>query len=555
MTTANEVVTGDILQGVIRDAADLVMSTAGVTLGPEGMPVIMSKSFGPPEITKDGYKVMNSLKPKNPRISKMLELLRQATSQSNEQSGDGTTTASILVSQMLKLSSKHIAAGRARMKLRTGIELARDKVLAEIKVIAKKISSQDEITQIGTISANGDVLIGKKIAEAMDKVGKEGVITVEEGKGLEEFSVSVVKGMVFDRGYMSPYFVTNAEKMVAEFDNPYILLLNKKISSIQSLVPLLESVAKANRSLVIIAEDVEGEAMTTCVINKLRGGLKIATVKAPGFGDRRAAMLEDIRILTGAKYVVSDDLGITLESITLGDLGSAKTVTITKDNTTIVEGDGDQSDVDARVDHLRNAISETSSDYDKEKLQERLAKLAGGVAVLKVGGSTDVEMKERKDRVEDALHATRAAVEEGIVPGGGATLLYLTKVLEELESSDDDEASGINIVKEALKAPIAQIVANCGGDSSVIINYLLEKGDVNHIFDARKHEYTNAFKAGIIDPAKVVRVALESAASVASVLATTDVLVVDLPEDKNDSSSGADMPNPGMGGMGGMGGF
>ena len=552
MTTANEVVMKDVLQGVIRDSADLVMSAAGVTLGPEGRPVIMSKSFGAPEITKDGYKVVNSLKPKNARIAKIVELLNQATSQANEKAGDGTTTATLLVGEMLKQSSKHIAAGRARMKLRAGIERARGRVISEIKSIAKQISSQEEISQIGTISANGDSVIGKKIAEAMEKVGKEGVITVEEGKGLDEFSVSVVKGMVFDRGYLSPYFVTDREKMIVEFDNPYVLLLNKKISSIQPLLGLLETVLKANRPLVIIAEDVEGEALTACVLNNMRGSLKIAAVKAPGFGDKRAAMLEDIRVLTKANYVISDDLGLDLEKIILSDLGSAKSITITKDETTIVDGAGDQSAIDARIANIKSNIDSSSSEYEKEKLQERLAKLAGGVAVLKVGGSTDVEMKERKDRVEDALHATRAAVEEGIVAGGGATLLYITKLLDQLDSEDDDEAAGVKIVRDALKAPIHQIVENCGEEPSVIIDKLLEKDDHNWIFDARKHEYTNAFEAGIIDPAKVVRVAIESASSVASVLATTEVMVVDLPSEDDNSSSGGDHAAHGMGGMGGF---
>lgn len=553
MSNTNEVIRGEELQAVIRDASDLVISTAGITVGPEGRPVIMSKAFGAPEITKDGYKVVNSLKPKDHRIAKIVELLNQATSQANDKAGDGTTTATLLVGAMLKKASTHIAAGRARMKLRSGIEHARDEVIAQIAKFSKKISSQAEIAQIGTISANGDVSVGSKIAEAMEKVGKEGVITVEEGKGLNEFSVSVVKGMVFDRGYLSPYFVTNGEKMTVEFENPYILLLNKKISSIQPLLALLEAILKSGRPLVIIAEDVEGEALTACVLNKLRGGLKIAAVKAPGFGDRRAAMLEDIKVLTGAKNVISDDLGLKLEDMSVNDLGSSKTITITKDETTIVGGAGDRSDIDNRINQIRNDMKNTSSEYDKEKLQERLAKLAGGVAVLKVGGSTDVEVKERKDRVEDALHSTRAAVEEGIVAGGGATLLYITKMLDNLNSTDDDEAAGIKIVKDALKAPIAQIIENCGEESSVIINCLLEQSDTNRIYDAKKHEYTDAFKAGIIDPAKVLRVAIESACSVASVLATTEVLIVDIPSDDDNASSGGGAP--GMGGMGGMGGF
>ena len=555
MSNTNEIVRGEELQHVIRGAADLVVFTAGITIGPEGRPVIMDKSFGAPEISKDGYKVMNSLKPKDRRIAKIVQLLNQATSQANEKAGDGTTTATLLVGEMLRKASTHIAAGRARMKLRLGIERARDKVIAQIKELSKKVSSQEEISQVGSISANGDHTIGKTIAEAMQKVGKEGVITVEEGKGLSELSVSVVKGMVFDRGYLSPYFITNGEKMIVEFDNPLIILLNKKISSVAPLLPILEAILKTNRPLLIIAEDVEGEALSACVVNKLRGGLKVAAVKAPGFGDRRAAMLEDIRILIGAKHVISDDLGINMEDLIVGDLGSAKTVTITKDTTTIVGGAGDDANIDARIKHIKLSMEDTSSDYDKEKLQERLAKLAGGVAVLKVGGATEVEVKERKDRVEDALHATRAAVEEGVVAGGGATLLYITKALDELDSEDDDEAAGIKIVRDALKAPITQIVQNSGEDASVILNKLLEQNDHNLIFDARKCEFVDAFKAGVIDPGKVVRIAVESAASVASVLATTEVMIVET-QDEDDNAGG--MPAGGahgMGGMGGMGGF
>ncbi len=551
MSSANEVVRGEELQDVIRSAADLVMSTAGVTVGPEGKPVIMSKSFGAPEITKDGYKVVNSLKPKEARIAKIVELLNQATSQANEKAGDGTTTATLLVGEMLRKASSHIAAGRARMRLRIGIERARDKVIARIHELARKVSSQEEIAQIATISANGDKIIGAKIAEAMEKVGKNGVITVEEGKGFG-LSLSVVKGMVFDRGYLSPYFATNKEKMIVEFENPYLLFVNKKVSSIVPFVSLLEVVLKSGRAIVLIAEDVEGEALSACVFNALRG-LKIAVVKAPGFGDRRGAMLEDMRILTGAKYVVSDELGISFESIVLDDLGSAKTVTITKDKTTIVGGAGDKSDIDARIKQIKEMMAETTSDYDREKLQERLAKLAGGVAVLKVGGATDVEVKERKDRYEDALHATRAAVEEGIVAGGGATLLYIGNSLDELEreSDDDDEAAGIKIVKDALRVAIRHIINNCGEESSVIISKLLEKGDVNWIFDARLRRYTDAFKAGIIDPAKVLRVGVESAVSVACVLTTCEILIVDIPSEDDNSAGGGAAP---MGG-GGMGGF
>lgn len=548
---ANEVICGEELQKVIFDAASLVVSSAGVTLGPEGRPVIMSKSFGSPEITKDGYKVINQLKPKDEKICKIVELLNQATSQANEKAGDGTTTATILVGEMLKNAYKHIAAQRSRTKLKAGMKRARDAVVEHIKSVAKKIEGENEIAQVGTISANGNTEIGKKIAEAMGKVGKEGVITVEEGKGLEEFSVSVVKGMVFDRGYISPYFVKDLEKMNVEFENPFILLANKKISTAQQMLSLLEGTVKSGRPIIVIAEDVEGEALTTLVVNTMRGNLKACAVKAPGFGDRRAEMLEDIRILTGAKHVISDDTGISLEDLTLADLGSARSVTITKDNTTIVDGNGDQKVINGRVAQIKKQIQDTTSDYDREKLQERLAKLAGGVAVLKVGGATEVEVKERKDRVEDALHATRAAVEEGIVAGGGATLLNAVRMLDELKSEDDDEQAGINIVKSALRAPISQIVDNAGENSAVVVHNLLEKGDKNQIFDARELKYVDAFKAGIIDPAKVVRVALESAVSVASVLVTTAALVVDIPS-KDESSGGMGGMHGGMGGMGGF---
>lgn len=547
---ANQIINGEELQKVIREAANLVLSAAGVTLGPEGRPVIMSKSFGGPEITKDGYKVIRELKPEDEKVAKIVELLNQATSQANEKAGDGTTTATILVAELIKGAHKHIAAQRSRVKLKKGIKLARDEIIKYIKTISKAISSQEEIAQVGTVSANGNAAIGRKIAEAMEKVGKEGVITVEEGKGLEEFSVSVVQGMVFDRGYVSPYMVTNSEKMLVEFDNPYIMLANKKISTIQPLVSLLENVVRSGRPILIIAEDIEGEALSSLVISKIRGSLKAAAVKAPGFGDRRAAILEDIKILSGAKHVISDDLGGNFEELRLEDLGTAKSVIITKDETTIVGGEGDEEEIKARVANLKKQIEDTTSDYDKEKLQERLAKLAGGVAVLKVGGATEVEVKERKDRVEDALHATRAAVEEGIVAGGGATLLYAISALERLRGEDDDEQAGIDIVKEALKAPITKIVENAGENSAVIIHKLLTEGNRSQIFDAKDLRYADAFQVGIVDPAKVVRVALESAISVAGVLITAEALIVDLPS-KEEANSGGGMGG-GMGGMGGM---
>ena len=546
---ANQFISGEELQKSIASAVDLV-GKVGITLGPNGMPVIMSKSYGAPEVTKDGYKVVNQLKPEDEKVAKIVELLNQTTSQSNEKAGDGTTTATILVANMMKSAQKHIAARRSRMKLKKGMKRARDAVIKYIKSSSKIINSEGEIAQVGTISANGNAEIGQKIAEAMSKVGKDGAITVEENKGVGEFSVSVEKGMVFDRGYLSPYFVTNSEKMTVEFENSYVMLANKKLSNIQPMVALLENVVRSNRPIVIIAEDVEGEALTSLVLSKMRGSLKACAVKAPGFGDRRAEMLEDIKILTGAKQVISDDLGINMEELSLDDLGTAKSITITKDTTTIVDGGGEKSGLDARIAQIKKQIAETTSDYDKEKLQERLAKLAGGVAVLKVGGATEVEVKERKDRVEDALHATRAAVEEGIVAGGGATLLNAIKELESLQSDDDDEQSGINIVKEALRAPISQIIENAGEEPSVILYNLLKNGEVNKIFDARTLEIVDAYKAGIIDPAKVTRIALECAVSVASVLVTTEGLVVDLPskEDNAGGMGGAGMP-------GGMGGF
>jgi chaperonin GroEL len=474
------------------------------------------------------------------------QMLREVASKSADLAGDGTTTATVLAQAIVREGSKAVAAGLNPMDLKRGIDKAVEAVVADIKKKSKAIKGKEEIAQVGTISANGDKEIGNKIAEAMEKVGKEGVITVEEAKGLE-FELDVVEGMNFDRGYLSPYFVTNAEKMTVELDNPAILIFEKKLSGLQPLLPVLESVVQSQRPLLIIAEDVEGEALATLVVNKLRGGLKVAAVKAPGFGDRRKAMLEDIAILTGGQ-VISEDLGIKLESVTLAMLGKAKKVTITKDDTTIVDGAGVKKEIEARCSQIKAQVEETTSDYDREKLQERLAKLSGGVAVLKVGGNTEVEVKERKDRVDDALAATRAAVEEGIVPGGGVTLLYGSRVLDKVKAANDDERAGINIIRRALQAPIRQIVENAGLDGAVVAGKLLESEDPNFGFDAQSLEYIDMIKAGIIDPTKVVRAALQGAASVAGLMITTEALVADEPEDKKAAVGGG-----GMGGMGGMG--
>ncbi len=519
------------------------------TLGPRGRNVVIDKSFGAPRITKDGVTVAKEITLANKFQNMGAQMLREVASKSADMAGDGTTTATVLAQAIFTEGSKAVAAGLNPMDLKRGIDTAVEAVVAEIKKKSKTVSSKAEWAQVATISANGDKEVGEKIAEAMEKVGKEGVITVEEAKGLE-FELETVEGMQFDRGYLSPYFVTNAEKMVVELDNPFILIFEKKLSGLQPMLPLLESVVQSQRPLLIIAEDVEGEALATLVVNKLRGGLKVAAVKAPGFGDRRKAMLEDIAILTGGE-VISEDLGMKLENVTVKSLGRAKKVSIDKDNTTIVDGAGEKKAIEARCGQLRGQIEETTSDYDREKLQERLAKLAGGVAVLKVGGSSEVEVKERKDRVDDALHATRAAVEEGIVPGGGSTLLYASRVLDKLKVDNDDQKAGINIVRRALQSPIRQIVENAGLDGAVVAGKLLESTDTNFGFDAQKLDYCDLIKAGIIDPAKVVRTALQGAASVAGLLITTEALIADAPEDKkSDGGAGA-----GMGGMGGMGGM
>ncbi|MBV8939499.1 MAG: chaperonin GroEL [Alphaproteobacteria bacterium] len=531
-----------MLQGV-----EILARAVGVTLGPRGRNVVIEKSFGSPRTTKDGVTVAKEITLDNKFQNIGAQMLREVASKTNDLAGDGTTTATVLAHAIVTEGAKAVAAGLNPMDLKRGIDLAVETVVAEIRKKSKPVTGKSEWAQVATISANGDREIGEKIAEAMEKVGKEGVITVEEAKGLE-FELDVVEGMMFDRGYLSPYFITNAEKMVVELENPYILIFEKKLSGLQQLIPLLEQVVQQQRPLLIIAEDVEGEALATLVVNKLRGGLKVAAVKAPGFGDRRKAMLEDIAILTAGE-LISEELGIKLENVTVRSLGRAKKVVITKDDTTIVDGAGEKTAIEARCTTLRAQIEETTSDYDREKLQERLAKLAGGVAVLKVGGATEVAVKERKDRVDDALHATRAAVEEGIVPGGGVTLLYASKALEKLKVESDDQRAGVHIVKRALQSPVRQIVENAGLDGAVVAGKLLESNDSNYGFDAQKLDYVDLIKAGIIDPTKVVRCALQDAASVAALLITTEAIITDKPEDKKSGGGAAG----GMGGMGGMG--
>lgn len=533
----------EILRGV-----DLLANTVKVTLGPKGRNVAIEQSFGAPRVTKDGVTVAKAIELKNKKMNLGAQLVKSVASKTADVAGDGTTTATVLTQAIAREGHKSVVAGLNPMDIKRGIDMAVDAVLSHVKSVSKKISSQAEIAQVGTISANGDKEIGDKIAEAMEKVGKEGVITVEEAK-TDAFEVDVVEGMMFDRGYLSPYFVTNSEKMVTELENPYILIFEKKLSGLQPMLPLLESVVQSSRPLLIIAEDVEGEALATLVVNKLRGGLKVAAVKAPGFGDRRKAMLEDIAILTAGE-LISEDLGMKLENVNISMLGRAKKVVITKDATTIIDGAGSKADIDARCNQIRHQVADTSSDYDKEKLNERLAKLSGGVAVLKVGGATEVEVKERKDRVHDALHATRAAVEEGIVAGGGVTLFYAARALDNLKCANDDQQAGVNIVKRALQAPVRQIVENAGIDGAIVVGKLSESKDTSYGFNAQVLEYTDMFKAGIIDPTKVVRTALQDAASVASLIITTEAMITDEPVEKE-----AHPMNPGMGGMGGMGGM
>ncbi|HEY9091269.1 chaperonin GroEL [Parasphingorhabdus sp.] len=536
-----------ILKGV-NTLADAVK----VTLGPKGRNVVLDKSFGAPRITKDGVSVAKEIELKDKFENMGAQMLREVASKTNDVAGDGTTTATVLAQAIVKEGMKSVSAGMNPMDLKRGIDQAVKAVVEDLQKRSKNVKGSDEIAQVGIISANGDKEVGEKIAEAMEKVGKEGVITVEEAKGLD-FELDVVEGMQFDRGYLSPYFITNPDKMIADLDNPYILIHEKKLTNLQPMLPILEAVVQAGRPLLIIAEDIEGEALATLVVNKLRGGLKIAAVKAPGFGDRRKAMLEDIAILTKGE-MISEDLGIKLENVTLNMLGEAKNVTIDKDNTTIVDGAGDTKDIKARVEAIRAQIENTTSDYDKEKLQERLAKLAGGVAVIKVGGASEVEVKEKKDRVDDALHATRAAVEEGILPGGGAALLYATSALEGLQGINEDQTRGIDIVRKALQAPVRQIAENAGFDGAVVSGKMLDQNSKEYGFNASTDVYEDLVKAGVVDPTKVVRAALQDASSVAGLLITTEAAVADSPSD--DKAGG--MPDMGgmgggMGGMGGMG--
>jgi chaperonin GroEL len=525
---------------------NILADAVKVTLGPKGRNVVLDKSFGAPRITKDGVSVAKEIELEDKFENMGAQMVKEVASRTNDEAGDGTTTATVLAQAIVKEGMKSVAAGMNPMDLKRGIDLATAKVVEAIKAAARDVTDSDEVAQVGTISANGEAEIGRQIADAMQKVGNEGVITVEENKGLET-ETDVVEGMQFDRGYLSPYFVTNADKMTAELEDCIVLLHEKKLSSLQPMVPLLEQVIQSQKPLLIIAEDVEGEALATLVVNKLRGGLKIAAVKAPGFGDRRKAMLQDIAILTGGQ-VISEDLGMKLENVTMDMLGSAKKIQITKDETTIVDGAGEKAEIEARVAQIRNQIEETTSDYDREKLQERVAKLAGGVAVIRVGGMTEIEVKERKDRVDDALNATRAAVQEGIVVGGGVALVQAGKKLEGLTGANSDQNAGIAIVRKALEAPLRQIAENAGVDGSVVAGKIRESEDLKFGYNAQTDEYGDMFKFGVIDPAKVVRTALEDASSIAGLLITTEAMVADKPQ--KEGAGGGGMPD--MGGMGGM---
>ncbi|MDR3374344.1 MAG: chaperonin GroEL [Ancalomicrobiaceae bacterium] len=524
---------------------DILANAVKVTLGPKGRNVVIEKSYGSPRITKDGVTVAKEVELEDRFENLGAQLLREVASKTADSAGDGTTTATVLAHAIVKEGAKAVAAGLNPMDLKRGIDLAVAEAIKSLAKQSKKIKTSAEVAQVGTISANGDTAIGDLIAEAMQKVGNEGVITVEEAKSLTT-ELDIVEGMQFDRGYLSPYFITNAEKLTVELEDPYILIHEKKLSSLQPLLPILEAVVQSSKPLLIIAEDVEGEALATLVVNKLRGGLKIAAVKAPGFGDRRKAMLEDIAIVTNGE-VISEDLGIKLESVGLTSLGRAKKVTITKEATTIIDGAGKKKEIEARVAQIKSQIEETTSDYDKEKLQERLAKLAGGIAVIRIGGATEVEVKERKDRVDDALNATRAAVEEGIVPGGGVALLRVKPAVAKLKSDISDVQSGINIVVKALEAPLRQIAENAGLEGSIVVGKLIEAKDANYGFDAQSESYVDMIEAGIIDPSKVVRAALQAAASIAGLIVTTEALIAEIPKDKP--------AMPGGGGMGGMGGM
>ncbi len=545
---AKEVKFGTDARTRMLAGVDILADAVRITLGPKGRNVILDKAFGAPRNTKDGVTVAKEIELSDKFENMGAQMVREVASKTNDEAGDGTTTATVLAQSIVKEGAKSVAAGMNPMDLKRGVDLAVVKVVEALEKSSKKVSTSEEISQVGTISANGDTEIGEMIAEAMERVGNEGVITVEEAKGLDT-ELDVVEGMLFDRGYTSPYFITNAEKMNCEMENPYILIHEGKLSGLQPLLPLLEQVVQSGRPLLVIAEDIEGEALATLVVNKLRGGMKVAAVKAPGFGDRRKAMLEDLAVLT-AGQVVSEDLGIKLENVTMDMLGTAKKVIITKDETTVVEGAGKKKDIQDRCHQIRSQIEDTTSDYDKEKRQERLAKLAGGVAVIRVGGATEIEVKERRDRVDDALNSTRAAVEEGVVPGGGAALLYAIQSLDKVTGDNDDQRVGVDIVRRALQTPLRQIVENAGHDGAVIAGKLLEKKDKNLGFDAQNGEYVNMIKKGIIDPTKVVRTALQDASSVAGLLITTEAMVAEKPEKKDPMPAAPD-----MGGMGGMGGF
>jgi chaperonin GroEL len=548
---AKEIKFGTDARASMLRGVDVLANAVKVTLGPKGRNVVLDKSFGAPRITKDGVTVAKEIELEDKFENMGAQMVREVASRTNDEAGDGTTTATVLAQAIVREGAKAVAAGMNPMDLKRGIDSAVSDVVAALKKASKKIKTSDEVAQVGTISANGEVEIGQRIAEAMQRVGNEGVITVEEAKSLES-TLDVVEGMQFDRGYLSPYFVTNAEKMLCDLDDPYILLHEKKLTSLQTMLPILEAVVQTGKPLLIIAEDIEGEALATLVVNKLRGGLKVSAVKAPGFGDRRKAMLEDLAILTGGQ-VISEDIGIKLESVTLDMLGTAKHVSITKEETTVIDGAGKKKDVQGRVAQIKQQIDETSSDYDREKLQERLAKLAGGVAVISIGGGSEVEVKEKKDRVDDALNSTRAAVEEGIVAGGGVALLRASATIK-TEGVNSDQAAGVNIVRRALQAPIRQIVENAGDEGSVVVGKILDQKQATYGYNAQTGEYGDMITMGIVDPVKVVRHALQDAASIASMLITTEAMVADAPaKDAGGGAPAGGMPD--MGGMGGMGGM
>ena len=545
-----EIKFGSDARAKMLKGVEILAKTVKVTLGPKGRNVILDKSYGAPKITKDGVSVAKEIELADKFENMGAQLVKEVAQKTADKAGDGTTTATVLAEAIINEGCKAVAAGMNPMDLKRGIDMAVDAVVADVKSRSKAIKTSEEIAQVGTISANGDRTIGEYLAQAMEKVGNEGVITVEDAKGLET-ELEVVEGMQFDRGYLSPYFVTNPEKMNCEFDNPYILLYDKKLSNLQAMIPVLEAVVQSSRPLLIIAEDIEGEALATLVVNRIRGGLKVCAVKAPGFGDRRKAMLEDIAILTGGQ-VISEDLGMKLENVTLADLGTCKKVEVTKDETTVIDGDGQKDLIKARADQIRKQIEETSSDYDREKLQERLAKISGGVAVIKVGGASEVEVKEKKDRIDDALHATRAAVKEGVVAGGGVALLYSHKALESLSPANQDQRVGIDIIRKAIQAPIRQIAENAGVDGAVVAGKLMESTDTNFGYNAQSGEYTDMIKAGIVDPTEVVRTALQDSASVAGLLITTESMVTEAPQ--KECHCGCGGAGAGAGGMpGGMG--